>query len=297
MLMFPIKINGESIRDLDLLKQKLDLNVLLTYRNRFAKWLQGADYPEEATKVQQLPTTLSDDDWLKEILQIIGLPAEEYQRVWDSYVAEKSEKARQEAEQKKQIELACQHRDELLSSGIIPVEELDDCLLKELIEQNKDFSILHLLDDDAVRTVIRICKELKKQNKKLFRCNNMEHLENKLGYSDALMLIPDSLYPHGLYFELSLNENRTITVIAKDFRGAITVNNIKELEQEVYGGREKIIIEGDLKKSLFENIKNQSDLRTQLKYELASRLLVIALNYTKINIENNQLSLIHKCNW
>lgn len=57
MLMFPIKINGESIRDLDLLKQKLDLNVLLSYRNRFAKWLQGADYPEEATKVQQLPTT------------------------------------------------------------------------------------------------------------------------------------------------------------------------------------------------------------------------------------------------
>lgn len=212
------------------------------------------------------------------------MPAEEYQRVWDSYVAEKLEKARQEAEQKKQIELARQHRDELLSSGIIPVEELDDCLLKELIEQNKDFSILHLLDDDAARTVIRIHKELKKQNKELRGLSNGEILENDPSYTElgARHIRQPSfspLYSPCLYFVLSVNENKTVIVSAKDFRGEIFVNSAEELEREVNGGREIIVFGEMLKNQLIAKcLEQKSPLQTAYPLLIVNPLPMLFLS-------------------
>lgn len=77
MAQFPLLMNGAEVCTLEDLKRNFDPNVLLEYRKRFAAWLKGWDYDEEAVEVKALDQDLTDDQWLKAICEIIGISDQE----------------------------------------------------------------------------------------------------------------------------------------------------------------------------------------------------------------------------
>jgi len=101
---FIIEINGKDITTLEEIRENFDIDVLLSHRDNFDVWLAGWDYEDEAAQVRDLPPHLSDDDWLKKICKIIGVPsatltAAKRKRTSD---AKKAEKAATDQEDKKQ---------------------------------------------------------------------------------------------------------------------------------------------------------------------------------------------------
>ena len=73
MAQFPLKMNGTEVCTLEDLKKSFKPDELISYRSRFAAWLKGWDYDEEAGAARALGQNLSDEAWLDEICNIIGL--------------------------------------------------------------------------------------------------------------------------------------------------------------------------------------------------------------------------------
>lgn len=77
MAQFPLKMNGAEVCTLEDLKKNFNPADLVSYRNRFAAWLKGWDYDEEAMEVVSLDPELTDEDWLEAICKVIGISEEE----------------------------------------------------------------------------------------------------------------------------------------------------------------------------------------------------------------------------
>ena len=71
MAQFPLLMNGAEVCTLEDLKRNFDPNALIEYRKRFAAWLKGWDYDEEAVEVKSLDPELTDEQWLDEICKIL----------------------------------------------------------------------------------------------------------------------------------------------------------------------------------------------------------------------------------
>ena len=104
---FIIEINGKDITTIEEIRENFDIDVLLSHRDNFDVWLAGWDYEDEAAQVRELPPELSDDDWLKKVCKIIGIPsatltAAKRKRTSDAKKAEKAKAA--EEEKKKESE-------------------------------------------------------------------------------------------------------------------------------------------------------------------------------------------------
>ena len=112
MAQFPLKMNGAEVCTLEDLKKNLDLDALFTYRSRFAVWLKGWDYEDEAAQVRALSPDLSNDEWLKSIAEILEIPssvlaaAETAAKAAEEAAAEAAAKAAEEVAAKKRQEAA-----------------------------------------------------------------------------------------------------------------------------------------------------------------------------------------------
>ena len=104
MAQFPLRMNGVEICTLDELRENFDFNILLSYRKRFATWLKGWDYDEEAAEVKILNSELTDDEWVIRVCSIIGISEQEI---------EISKEKKTEAEKLAQAESAAKQREEL----------------------------------------------------------------------------------------------------------------------------------------------------------------------------------------
>ena len=103
MAQFPLKMNGAEVCTIEDLKKNFNPADLVSYRNRFAAWLKGWDYDEEAMEVVSLDPELTDEDWLEAICKIIGISEDELKtsrkKEEDATKQEKKEKeAQTEAE-------------------------------------------------------------------------------------------------------------------------------------------------------------------------------------------------------
>lgn len=102
---FIIEINGNDITTIEGIKENFDIDVLLSHRTNFDEWLFGWDYEDEAAQVRELSPDLSDDEWLKNVCKIIGIPfatltAAKRKRTSE---AKKAEKAAAEAKKKNTV--------------------------------------------------------------------------------------------------------------------------------------------------------------------------------------------------
>lgn len=110
MAQFPLKMNGAEVCTLEDLKKNFNPADLVSYRNRFAAWLKGWDYDEEAMEVVSLDPELTDEDWLEAVCKIIGISEDELKasRKKEEDAAKKQEKMKVEAaakeEQKRKAE-------------------------------------------------------------------------------------------------------------------------------------------------------------------------------------------------
>ncbi|MBE6374123.1 MAG: hypothetical protein E7055_18910, partial [Lentisphaerae bacterium] len=82
MAQFPLKMNGAEVCTLEDLKKNFNPAELVSYRNRFAAWLKGWDYDEEAVAVKALDPELVDEEWLFSVCEIIGISDEELKASW-----------------------------------------------------------------------------------------------------------------------------------------------------------------------------------------------------------------------
>ncbi|MBQ7394304.1 MAG: hypothetical protein IJV89_08160 [Lentisphaeria bacterium] len=71
MAQFPLLMNGVEVCTLEDLKKNFNPEDLVAYRKRFAAWLKGWDYDEEAVEVKSLDPELTDEQWLDEICKIV----------------------------------------------------------------------------------------------------------------------------------------------------------------------------------------------------------------------------------
>ncbi|MBQ7394305.1 MAG: hypothetical protein IJV89_08165 [Lentisphaeria bacterium] len=79
MAQFPLLMNGTEVCTLEDLKKNFNPVELVVYRKRFAAWLKGWDYDNEAVEVKTLDQNLTDDQWLKAICGIIGISDQEFE--------------------------------------------------------------------------------------------------------------------------------------------------------------------------------------------------------------------------
>ena len=77
MAQFPLLMNGAEVCTLEDLKRNFDPNALIEYRKRFAAWLKGWDYDEEAVEVKTLDQDLTDEQWLNLVCNIVGITEQE----------------------------------------------------------------------------------------------------------------------------------------------------------------------------------------------------------------------------
>ena len=77
MAQFPLLMNGAEVCTLEDLKKNFNPADLVACRKRFAAWLKGWDYDEEAVEVKFLDLELTDEQWLKSVCEIIGISAQE----------------------------------------------------------------------------------------------------------------------------------------------------------------------------------------------------------------------------
>ena len=77
MAQFPLKMNGTDVCTLDELKANFNPADLISYRSRFAAWLRGWDYDEEATAVKALDSGMADDAWLIAVCKTVGISEQE----------------------------------------------------------------------------------------------------------------------------------------------------------------------------------------------------------------------------
>ena len=77
MAQFPLIINGTEVCTVEELKKNFNPTELIPYRNRFAAWLKGWDYDEEAVEVKALRPDLTDEEWLSAVCKIIGISGQE----------------------------------------------------------------------------------------------------------------------------------------------------------------------------------------------------------------------------
>ena len=87
-------MNGAEVCTIEDLKKNFNPADLVSYRNRFAAWLKGWDYDEEAMEVVSLDPELTDEDWLEAICKIIGISEDELKVSWSKI----GEQAKQEEE-------------------------------------------------------------------------------------------------------------------------------------------------------------------------------------------------------
>ena len=102
---FIIEINGKDITTIEEIRENFDIDVLLSHRDNFDVWLAGWDYEDEATQVRELPPDLSDDEWLKKVCKIIGIPSATLTAAKRKRTSEakKAEKAAAEAKKKNTV--------------------------------------------------------------------------------------------------------------------------------------------------------------------------------------------------
>ena len=123
MAQFPLLMNGAEVCTLEDLKRNFDPNVLLEYRKRFAAWLKGWDYDEEAVKVKALDPELTDEQWLDEICKIVDC-TDVWQEMRQSFGEEKKKEEVQEAIQEIKQSGSDESQEKLLSE--IKIEVLSE---------------------------------------------------------------------------------------------------------------------------------------------------------------------------
>ena len=105
MAQFPLKMKGAEVCTLEDLKKNFNPADLVSYRNRFAAWLKGWDYDEEAVAVKALDQNLSDEEWLPAICEIIGISDQELEasrkKVAEVAKQEQKKVEKQQAEEQK----------------------------------------------------------------------------------------------------------------------------------------------------------------------------------------------------
>ena len=111
MAQFPLKMNGAEVCTLEDLKKNFNPADLVSYRNRFAAWLKGWDYDEEAVAVKALDPELVDEEWLFSVCEIIGISDEELKASW-----KKMEEAAKQEEEKVSAKLEERSREKRLRS-------------------------------------------------------------------------------------------------------------------------------------------------------------------------------------
>lgn len=109
MAQFPLKINGAEVCTLEDLKKNFNPAELIACRSRFAAWLKGWDYDEEAVAVKTLDSGMDDDAWLIAVCGIVGISEQELaagRKKLEDAAKQEQEKAekKQAEEQKRKIE-------------------------------------------------------------------------------------------------------------------------------------------------------------------------------------------------
>ncbi|MBE6375780.1 MAG: hypothetical protein E7050_04870 [Lentisphaerae bacterium] len=179
---FIIEINGKDITSLEDIRENFDIDVLLSHRDNFDVWLAGWDYEDEAAQVRDLPPDLSDDDWLKKICKIIGVPsatltAAKRKRTSDAKKAEKEKVVAEKKEKRSLQKRKNVKKDEIdlnnLEISIIEQKRKTLLLFSEKgfisydsdgIYFSKDGQNFLPIDDDSLRWTIGAWRDRKELN-------------------------------------------------------------------------------------------------------------------------------------
>ncbi len=91
MPQFPLSINGFEVCTIEDLKKHFSPEELIASRKRFAAWLKGWDYDEEAAEVKALSSELDDKEWLYSASEIIGISKSEVDAAWEKQKEKKKQ--------------------------------------------------------------------------------------------------------------------------------------------------------------------------------------------------------------
>lgn len=81
MAQFPLLMNGVEVCTLEDLKKNFNPADLVACRKRFAAWLKGWDYDEEAVEVKALEPELTDEQWLGAVCKALDFPVQTIENI------------------------------------------------------------------------------------------------------------------------------------------------------------------------------------------------------------------------
>ena len=153
MAQFPLLMNGAEVCTLEDLKKNFNPTDLVAYRKRFAAWLKGWDYDEEAVEVKFLDSELTDEQWLKSVCEIMGISAQELaasQKKNEAAAKLEQEKiAIQQAEEQKRLEEEKQREADKQRTINVPIT-VNNIAIEILPETNSELSAVCGIYGDAL---------------------------------------------------------------------------------------------------------------------------------------------------